>query len=76
MDILLTLVASVLLIIGFFVICQSSDDDEDDHRTPEGSTDNRVVNVRQLRVVRCVGKHVAHELVGVEACGVSASVLV
>ena len=30
MDILLTLVASVLLIIGFFVICQSSDDDEDD----------------------------------------------
>ena len=35
MDILLTLVASVLLIIGFFVICQSSDDDEDDQETSD-----------------------------------------
>ena len=54
MDILLTLVASVLLIIGFFVICQSSDDDDDedgqeisdelDQTTPsesEPSTSNR-----------------------------------
>lgn len=30
MDILFTLVASVLLIIGFFVICRSSDDEEDE----------------------------------------------
>jgi hypothetical protein len=30
MDILLTLVASVLLIIGFFVICRASDDEEDE----------------------------------------------
>jgi len=30
MDILLTLVASVLLIIGFFVICRTVDDEEDD----------------------------------------------
>ena len=29
MDILFTLVASVLLIIGFFVICRASDDEED-----------------------------------------------
>ena len=35
MDILLTLVASVLLIIGFFVICQSSDDYEDDEETSD-----------------------------------------
>jgi hypothetical protein len=35
MDILLTLVASVLLIIGFFVICQSSDEDEDDQETSD-----------------------------------------
>ena len=31
MDILLTLVASVLLIIGFFVICRASDDDENEN---------------------------------------------
>jgi hypothetical protein len=30
MDILLTLVASVLLIIGFFVICRTSDEENDD----------------------------------------------
>jgi hypothetical protein len=35
MDILLTLVASVLLIIGFFVICQTSDDEEDDEETSD-----------------------------------------
>ena len=35
MDILLTLVASILLIIGFFVICQSSDDDEDGQETSD-----------------------------------------
>jgi hypothetical protein len=35
MDILLTLVASVLLIIGFFVICQSSDEDKDDQETSD-----------------------------------------
>ena len=31
MDILLTLVASVLLIIGFFVICRASDDYDDEN---------------------------------------------
>ena len=35
MDILLTLVASVLLIIGFFVICQSSDDEDDQETSDE-----------------------------------------
>ena len=30
MDILLTLVASVLLIIGFFVICRVVDDEDDE----------------------------------------------
>ena len=29
MDILLTMVASVLLIIGFFVICRTSDDEDE-----------------------------------------------
>jgi hypothetical protein len=35
MDIILTGIASVLLIIGFFVICRTSDEEEDD----EESTD-------------------------------------
>jgi len=36
MDILFTLVASVLLIIGFFVICRTSDDeDEEDEEDGE-----------------------------------------
>ena len=30
MDILFTLVASVLLIVGFFVICRASDEGEDE----------------------------------------------
>ena len=30
MDILFTIVASVLLLVGFLVICRSSGDDEDD----------------------------------------------
>ena len=34
MDILFTLVASVLLIIGFLVICRTIDDDEDDQEEP------------------------------------------
>jgi len=29
MDILLTMVASVLMIIGFFVICRTSDDEDE-----------------------------------------------
>jgi hypothetical protein len=28
MDMVLTIIASILLLIGFFVICRSSDDDE------------------------------------------------
>lgn len=35
MDILLTLVASILLTIGFFVICRSSDDEEEDQEIEE-----------------------------------------
>ena len=38
MDILLTLVASVLLIIGFFVICQTSDEGEDEQETSDEIT--------------------------------------
>ncbi len=37
MDIILTPVASVLLIIGFFVICQASD--EEDDQEPDDETD-------------------------------------
>ena len=36
MDILLTMAASVLLIIGFFVICRTSDD-EDEQELDEGT---------------------------------------
>lgn len=35
MDIILTLVASVLLIIGFLVICKTVDDDEEDEDEDE-----------------------------------------
>ena len=35
MDILLTMVASVLLIIGFFVICRTSDDEDDQELSDE-----------------------------------------
>ncbi len=38
MDILLTMVASVLLIIGFFVICRTSDD-EDEQELDEETND-------------------------------------
>ena len=38
MDILFTLVASVLLIIGFFVICQTSDESEDEQETNDEIT--------------------------------------
>ena len=39
MDIILTLVASVLLIIGFFVICRASDY-EDDQEEPGDEADH------------------------------------
>ena len=39
MDIILTLVASVLLIIGVFVICRASDD-EDDQEEPGDEADH------------------------------------
>ena len=42
MDIILTLVASVLLIIGFFVICRASD--EDDQEEPGDETTGRGAN--------------------------------
>jgi hypothetical protein len=40
MDIILTLVASVLLIIGFFVICRTVDEDEDDQEEPGNEADH------------------------------------
>lgn len=48
MDILFTLVASVLLIIGFFVICRTADDDEDDEEyTEEADRDTANGNGRE-----------------------------
>ena len=38
MDILFTLVASVLLITGFFVICKTSDEGEDEQETNDEIT--------------------------------------
>ena len=38
MDILFTLVASVVLIIGFLVVCRVADEEEDDEE-PEDDTD-------------------------------------
>ena len=38
MDILFTLVASVVLIIGFLVVCRVADEEEDDEG-PEDETD-------------------------------------
>lgn len=35
MDILFTIVASIILGIGFFVICRPQDDDEDDEDAPD-----------------------------------------
>ena len=42
MDILFTLVASVVMIIGFLVICRIGDEEEDDEEeeTPAEKTDN------------------------------------
>jgi hypothetical protein len=36
MDILFTLVASVVLIIGFLVVCRVVDEEEDDEETEDG----------------------------------------
>jgi len=30
MDMVLTIIASILMLVGFFVICRSSDEDEDE----------------------------------------------
>ncbi len=35
MDIILTIIASVLLLVGFLVICRSSLDDEDEYEDEE-----------------------------------------
>jgi len=41
MDILFTLVASVVMIIGFLVICRIGDEEEDEEEeTPAEKTDN------------------------------------
>ena len=40
MDILFTLVASVVLIIGFLVVCRVADEEEDEEESSDG-TDNR-----------------------------------
>ena len=37
MDILFTLVASVVLIIGFLVVCRAVDEEEDDEETEDGT---------------------------------------
>ena len=39
MDILFTLVASVVLIIGFLVVCRVADEEEDEKESSDG-TDN------------------------------------
>ena len=39
MDIVFTLVASVLLIIGFFVICRTSDEEDEDELASSGESD-------------------------------------
>ena len=39
MDILFTLVASVVLIIGFLVVCRVADEEEDEEESRDG-TDN------------------------------------
>ena len=40
MDILFTLVASVVLIIGFLVVCRSVDEEEEGEEKPGNDTDN------------------------------------
>ena len=35
MDIFLTIIASILLTVGFFVICKTSDDDEEEEPSPD-----------------------------------------
>ena len=40
MDILFTLVASVVLIIGFLVVCRSVDEEEEDEEESGNGTDN------------------------------------
>ena len=38
MDIILTIIASVLLLVGFLVVCRSSLDDEDEYEDEEEET--------------------------------------
>jgi hypothetical protein len=38
MDIILTIIASVLLLVGFLVVCRSSLDDEDEYDDEEEET--------------------------------------
>ena len=38
MDIILTIIASVLMLVGFLVICRSSLDDEDEYEEEEEET--------------------------------------
>ena len=38
MDIVLTIIASVLMLVGFLVICRSSLDDEDEYEDEEEET--------------------------------------
>ena len=38
MDIILTIIASVLLLVGFLVVCRSSLDDEDEYEDDEDET--------------------------------------
>ena len=37
MDILFTLIASVVLIIGFLVVCRVADEEEDDEESEDGT---------------------------------------
>ena len=37
MDMVLTIIASILMLVGFFVICRSSDDEEDEEEESDES---------------------------------------
>ena len=37
MDMILTIIASILMLVGFFVICRSSDDEEDEEEESDES---------------------------------------
>ena len=40
MDMVLTIIASILMLVGFFVICRSSDDEEDEEEESDESDES------------------------------------